>query len=296
MQNSKSLYSRCFAEYKLSDEDLKRLQHELLLILVDIKTVCDKYQIDYMLCGGTTLGAIRHGGFIPWDDDADIMMLRSEYEKLREVFCREFPGKYELAEPLSDPHYVGKLVKIYKKGTTFVEIAQAGVGGPDMIFVDIFLLENVPHPGLKRKLKAAVYDTAFKAASVCADYRYPSPLIMEKCRSDRELRRYYSLRRLFGFFFSAFGGMRFYLKICETLADQREESDWIGLVSDGAYLRRILPREMYTELTEVDFCGYQMKVPRDYDGYLRCEYGDYMQIPPPEQREVHSVYRIDFGG
>lgn len=294
MQDSKSLYTRCFPEYILSDDDLKRLQDTLLRMLVDIKAVCDEHRIDYMLCGGTTLGAVRHGGFIPWDDDVDIMMLRGEFEKFKKVFQKEFSDKYELVEPLSDPRYFGKLVKIFKKGTTFVEIPTAGVGGPDMIFVDLFLIENVPAPGVKRRLKALVYDLAFKAASVCLDFRYPSPPILEKGRTDRELRRYYALRRTLGFFFSIFGTPRFYLRICEKLADQKEETDWLGIPSDSGYLDRIYPRALFTDLTDAEFCGYEMKIPRDYDTYLRGEYGDYMQIPPPEKREIHSAYTIDF--
>ena len=295
MRESKSLYSRCFSEYSLSGEDLQKLQSVLLTILVDIKTVCDKYGIDYMLCAGTTLGAVRHQGFIPWDDDVDVMMLRSEFERFKKVFCSEFPEKYALVEPLSDPRYVSKLVKIYKKGTVFVELSTAGVGGPDMIFADLFLIENVPAPGLERKLKTIVYDIAFKAASVVVDYRYPSPPIVEKCRTDRELRRYYALRRFLGFCFSLFGSLRFYLKICEAIAKQKKETDWLGIPSDSGYADRIYPRELFTHLCEADFCGFRMKIPQDYDRYLRAEYGDYMQFPPPEKREVHSAYRISFG-
>ena len=295
MQDSKSLYTRCFAEYRLSDDTLKKLQQELLKILVDIKTVCDKYQIDYMLCAGTTLGAVRHQGFIPWDDDVDIMMLRGEFYKFKKAFSKEFPDKYELVEPLSDPRYLSKLVKIYKKGTTYVEIPTAGVGGPNMIFVDLFLIENVPAQGWKRNLKALAYNTAFRAASVCLDYKYHSPPILEKSRTDRDLKQYYSFRRLVGFFFSLFGSIRFYLKVCESLADQKEETDWVGIPSDSGYLDRIYPRALLTEFTEADFCGYKFKIPQDYDSYLKAEYGDYMQIPPPERREIHSAYKVDFG-
>ena len=86
MQDSKGLYSRCFSDYRLSAEELKQLQKVLLEILLDIKSVCEKYQINYMLSAGTALGAVRHKGFIPWDDDVDIMMLRSEFSKFKAVF------------------------------------------------------------------------------------------------------------------------------------------------------------------------------------------------------------------
>ena len=294
MQDSKGLYSRCFSDYRLSAEELKQLQKVLLEILLDIKSVCEKYQINYMLSAGTALGAVRHKGFIPWDDDVDIMMLRSEFSKFKAVFDDELSDRYELVEPLSNPHCYSKMVKIYKKGTTFVEIPTAGVHGPDMIFVDLFLLENLPKSGWKRKLKEIAYNVAFRASSVCLDYQYPSPPILQKSKVDRELRQYYSFRRFCGFFFSLFGNIRFYLKICESLAKSNEETDWVSMPSDTGYLGRVYPRRLFTSFTDAEFCGYMMKIPEDYDAYLSIDYGDYMQIPPPEKREVHSAYKISF--
>ena len=295
MKDSKGLYSRCFEEYRLNDETVKKLQSVLLNILVDFKTVCDRYEIDYSLSYGSVLGAIRHQGFIPWDDDVDVMMRREEYERFREVFKRELSDKYELVEPLSDPHYVSKMVKIYKKGTTFVEISTAGVGGPDMIFIDLFLIDNVPAPGFWRFLKKNTFELLFKAASVCIDYRYPSPPILEKCKTNRELKRYYSLRRTLGFFFTCLGGMPFYLRACESMARQKKKTGWLGIPSDGDLSVAVFPAKVLTELTTAMFCGYEMKIPKDYDTYLRTIYGDYMQIPPPEKREYHCAYKISFG-
>ena len=77
------MYSKSFKEYILSDETLKKVQGELFKILLDVKYVCEKYDIKYMLAGGTMLGAVRHKGFIPWDDDIDLFMFREEAEKLR---------------------------------------------------------------------------------------------------------------------------------------------------------------------------------------------------------------------
>lgn len=294
MQDSKGLYSKCFAEYRLSDEELKKLQNELLKMLVDVKTVCDKYGIDYLLGYGTLIGAVRHQGFIPWDDDIDIMMLRSEFERFKEVFCSEFPGKYEIVEPLSDPHYVSKMVKIYKKGTVYIEIPTAGVGGPDMIFIDLFLVDNVQAPGWKQKLKRLAYNFASRASSVCVDYQYPSEPILKTCKANLELKKYYDSRRALGFIFSHLGGMRFYLELCEKLSRQKKETGWLGTPATGDYIDGIYPERIFKESVELPFCGYMMRAPRDYDEYLRVMFGDYMQLPPPEKREFHAAYKISF--
>lgn len=293
MKSSKLLYSTYFEEYKLNDEQLKELQNALLFMFLDVKKVCDDNNIDYMMSGGTLLGTIRHKGFIPWDDDIDIMMLRSEYEKFKLVFAKTFKDKYILAEPLSDKRYVNKFPKIFKRDTKYIEIPYAGINDFDMLFIDIFIVENIPDSKVVQRIKSKIYNFAFKGASVCVDYLFPSPVIIEKAKINLEVSSYYNFRRKLGAIFSHIGGIYFYLRICERIARSKKQSKYLGVPSAISYEREILPREIFTKLTTGYFCGYEVKIPEEYDTYLSNLYGNYMEIPSKEKREVHVAYKVE---
>lgn len=289
---SKTLYSKSFKEYQLTEEQLKNLQNILLNMFLDIKKICDIHNIKYIMGGGSLLGTIRHKGFIPWDDDIDIMLLREEYNKLKDVFEKNLSEKYILAEPLSGNHYYSKMPKIYKKGTTYVEIPFAGIQSYNMVFIDVFIIEQIPKSAIIRKIKSNLYDFSYKASSVCLDYLYPSPAILDKCKYDDEVLQYYKFRRRLGFIFSKLGGINFYLWICEKLANSNSESEYLGVPAGISYEREILKKEVYLELTTGKFCGYDVNIPLHYDIYLKNLYGDYMKIPPIEKRENHMAYKV----
>ncbi len=293
MLDSKRMYSTYFKEYILDDATLKRLQDELLKILLDIDYVCKKHDIKYMLCGGTLIGAIRHKGFIPWDDDIDLMMIRSEAEKLVVAMREEFPEKYMVGVPLCDEQYVVKSIKIFKRGTKYVEIPFAGLSKFDMLFVDVLVIENVPANKFARTIHSKYYNFIYKAASVCVDYKYPSPVIEEKAKDYPELAKYWKTRKRLGNFFSHIGGMKFYLKQCEKVGNMKKHTGWLGIPSGGCVVENF-PEKMYLELTTAEFCGYQFPVPKDYDENLRVVFGDYMQIPEPSKRDCHVAYKIEF--
>src|SRR5690554_4039759 len=130
--------------YKLSENELKELQKVLLEIYCDIAAVCQKYNLHIILGGGTCLGAVRHNGFIPWDDDMDLLMFRKEYNKLLEVFEDELGDKYYLVD-LKKTHTGQKTyAKIMKRNTTYLEPCINENASPAGIFVDIFPLELLP--------------------------------------------------------------------------------------------------------------------------------------------------------
>ena len=120
MKKQKDIYSKVFSEFVFSDEQIELLHNTLFDMLMDIKRVCEKHNITFLLSGGSMLGAVRHKGFIPWDDDLDIMMLRSEYVKFREAVLSEMTDKYDLVEPL-DGKYTNKKPKLFLKNSVFTE-------------------------------------------------------------------------------------------------------------------------------------------------------------------------------
>ena len=289
---SKKLYSTYFKEYIISEESIEELHNALLGMFIDIKDYCDKYNIDYMVGGGTLLGAIRHKGFIPWDDDIDIMMTRENYEKFVLGFNECLGEKYLLAEPL-DELYFFKMPKVYKKNTTYVEIADVGLNSYNMLFIDLFILENVPAPGIKRNIRSKIYDLAYKGASACKDYLYPSPIIDAKANEIQEVAHFYNMRKKIGKLFSTLGGIEFYLKLCEKLEKYKKITGWIGCPAGISYEKEIFPKEVYQEIDEAEFCGMKVKIPRYYDVYLKNLYGNaYMKIPPLEKREYHVAYKV----
>ena len=125
-------------------EVLKKLQSVELEMLKDFDTLCEKYDIDYFGCGGTAIGALRHQGFIPWDDDIDIAFTRENYEKFLSVADKEYPGKYKVLNAETDSNYVLMTTRWVKCGTRFQEECFKDLDCDFGIFLDLYCFENIP--------------------------------------------------------------------------------------------------------------------------------------------------------
>ena len=129
---------------------LKKLHGVQVEMLHDFAQVCEKYKLPYFAVYGTAIGAVRHAGFIPWDDDIDVGMLRVDYDKFMEIFSKEMSDKYNLLTPQIDGRYSCTVTHIQRKNTKFVSEVTQNLKCEQCIFMDIFPFDYVPRDRKKQ--------------------------------------------------------------------------------------------------------------------------------------------------
>jgi lipopolysaccharide cholinephosphotransferase len=259
---------------RMTLEECKKVELDILLEVVKF---CEEHQIDYLLAYGTMLGAVRHKGFIPWDDDIDIYMTRSDRNKFLELFTGEAkPAHLEAIGP-HDPRSKHTFTKIIDNRTLKTEEHYTYPDGNLGVDIDIFTLDGQPD-------------------------------------DDREFERWFSkLERLYTLdFFMTLGKYEtlkrkiaavavFPVKIFYSRKKLRKKIDKIheaypyktskfAGATDGICCRRTdrAPRECFDEFIWADFEGHKFKMAKGYDVIMTKLYGDYMQLPPEEERLVHD--------
>lgn len=268
---------------ELTPEVLVELQSVQIEILEEIVRICEKHNLRYFLAFGTLLGAIRHKGFIPWDDDLDIGMPRDDYEKFMKVAKEELDERFFLQDTQIQPGYWLTFAKVRKNHTLFEEPSLVNMS-EDIhkgIFVDIF-----PHDYVKKNhglflriqfiLSKAIIETMYYKAGVF----------------DKSMLRYGALDAIFQCFSMQTLG-RIQEKIIK-LQGGKNAKYLADFQTTGNYLDAIYPVEWFYPLQDGEFAGKHFKIPNEWDAYLRATYGDYMVLPKEEDRVNHRTLRIVF--
>ena len=277
----------------ISEEDSKAQKKLLLEMYYELSALCDKHGLDYMAGGGTCLGAIRHNGFIPWDDDLDIMMPRASYEQLVKLLATGALGKnYEYDTPNADKDCKNTFLKVYRKNTLDVEITSEVAPGPRGIFIDIFPMDYAPNNKYHRKIKALISDF-LQAVCTCVLYaEYPSSLYREFMMQSKEGRKRYKRRMFLGKFFGIIPH-RVWVWWFDQLNAKSSKTDLMTIPTGrNHYMRETLPVSVFLPTQKHKFEDVEIRVPANYDVYLTSLYRDYMSIPPVEKRERHFVYKF----
>ena len=250
----------------------------MIKILKEIHRVCEKHNIKYFISDGTLLGAVRHGGFIPWDDDIDISMLREDYDKFINIGSNELKEEFFLQTADTDKDYnvYGTPLKVRHKNSIYREKWDVYKGRYSGIFVDIFPFDKVPDKELKRKFQ----------------FKLSKALITSKLKinfSDgvnlKSIAR--SSTQLLGKCIN----YKFIRKILHSTLKWNNDSK-SNKVKYGVELvwDLELPIEAIFPLKPIKFEGDTFWGPNDPDKVLSIQYGDYMKLPPESERATHAEY------
>ncbi len=240
-------------EKKLS---LPEIHEELICQLKDIVKICNKYGIEYNMMCGSLLGAVRHQGFIPWDDDIDLLITREQFEKFRKIYPQECDKRFEL---------------------TYLNTWTPRVMNRDpekaAAFTDFFILDSVPPAGLKRKvwyLKLHILQGMMKRNVDYSRFNLKNKIMLFGTH-------------ILGLPFST----QWKAKMYEKISTQNPPSDEVCM-SNGAFGlgQHIWHPEQFREKIEVPFEGVQVKIPKKYDEVLTVLFGPDYMTPPPENERV----------
>ena len=257
--------------------DSERVKIELCRMLQELIDILENNGLNYSIWAGTLLGAVRHGGFIPWDDDIDIAMLRSDYERLVNIIRnnKDYTN-----------HFIG-----FEIGTgdfSFVKYIDPNISvnrpyhNEKNLWIDIFPIDNIPE----------------KYGSFFRKQRWSSILYWEKREQvNKELRPFHTrnsmskLRYLALLPFVQFSSEQTIIgRLIENAKKyQNENSELIGNVINGFYEKEIFPQEWFKSFTTINFESLKVKTIKKYDLWLTRRYGDYMKLPPKEEQVNHGT-------
>lgn len=264
--------------YFITPSELRELQKIETEMLAEVDRVCKKCGIKYCISAGTQLGAIRHKGFIPWDDDADVAFLRPEYEKFRNACKTELDHeRFYFQDYRNTPGYRWGYGKLRRKNTSFVRLNQEHMPYPQGIFIDIMPYDNVPDSYIARKIHnfyCFLYRKCFWA---------PLGKMQEK------------------------GFKKVIYKILDKIPDRwlytsfnhfiwqcnQKKTKRIRILTfpvpgcENGYLRT-----SFENVVPIEFEGIKLMGMKDYNTYLSYKYGDYMKLPPIEKRKIHPVSKL----
>ena len=265
----------------MDEETLKKLHKIEVEILDEIVRICDKNNIDYFLVGGTLLGAVRHKGFIPWDDDIDIGMTRKDFKKFIECASKDLDSKYNIQYKDTNKEYYLNFIKIMKNNTIFEENDKIEYKGEKGIFVDIFPFDNT------NNRDSLVQFFQAKLSNLIRSILYIRIGIKSKNPFKKIIKNIL-------FFIPNQKLLNVQEKVMSL--NKNDNSKYLTAFSGTySYKKDTYLREKMFPLKKLSFEGKEYKVLNDYKYYLENLYGDnYMELPPVEKRKTHNPNRIKF--
>lgn len=266
----------------IKGDDFRKLQLLELDLLIELDRVCRENGIRYQIWGGTQLGAVRHKGFIPWDDDADVVMLREEYEKFRRCTNQLNPDICFFQDHENDPEYRWQYGKLRRTGTKYIRLGQEHIKCKTGVFLDVFPLDDIPISTIGQMLQDFH----------CFCLRKIMWSEVGRVSEKGFLKIWYTLLSKIPVDF-AFKQVNWYAKRSSNSSPNKVRTLCYTSIGKLYYKHPIkerygMPKRWFCNVEEFEFEGKKLIGLKDYDEYLRFSFGDYMELPPEEKREQHA--------
>lgn len=276
---------------ELTDEQLKKLQKVILEIADDIIGLCERNKINYHLTGGTALGAVRHKGFIPWDDDIDIDVAREDYDELIKLIEKEYKEKYFIHNPQNKNGYSIPNTQIRLKNTIV-----RGVNDDNSqecgAYIDIAIIENTFDNKVIRSIHGSI-SLALGLIVSCRKFAKNRKYLLN-LTDDATTIKTFKKKIFIGYLFSFLTLRRWTIiydrwnKICKN-----NKTKYVTVPTGRKhFFGELYERKDFYLSTVADFEGRKWKIPKNYSKYLGHMYGDYMKIPDKSKREKHVLKEL----
>ena len=274
-----------FKTKRYDDDTLKHLQKVQKMMLKDFIKICEENNILYFVNGGTLLGTIRHGGFIPWDDDIDLMMFRKDFEKLNKLMSEKSNEKYRLINVLNEEEYHYTWARFTLLNTELREWWADQVDYKVNIFIDIFIMDNLPD----NKIKRFIFKWRCFMLNQMVQY---SIIKFENESKPKEIIQQLAHYILKIMPVSPMAIKKRCIKTYKKYEDYESDEvcDFPALV-----LLPIYKRNDWLPPKKAQFDELEVNVPNNPDAILTIIYGDYMKLPPEDKRFRPAPEKIDFG-
>lgn len=273
-----------------TQEELLKIQSLELKALSVLIEICEKLSIDYFLVGGSCLGAVRHNGFIPWDDDIDVGMTREDYLRFLAQAPEHLPKGYTLQTPYNCKQNPYFYTKLRIDGTKFVEYRNRRVKMHHGIYIDIFPYDEVPDDEKRNLREYLRYRRLIQLAvfrQCPGPYKKPDNAV-RMCKAIVVRAMYYVLHLI------PYRSLMRKLDKLATKNNGANQQTYACLLTSVWKAGSVRKEDLYP-LLDHKFEELTVKIPRNWDAYLKTQYGDYWKLPPEDQRVGHRPYEIDFG-
>lgn len=273
---------------EIKNEEIQKVELKILKVL---SAICEKESLEYFLMYGTLLGAVRHKGFIPWDDDLDIMMKRFDYDKLLQylILHEKELEPYKLFSKLNNPDYPFMIARFCDTRYKYLANNEADCGMG--IFIDIYPLDGAGHSwrevqrnGNYFRFLSSMCFLASREHFFLSRKEYSAKINLKTTTIKFPL---YLVAKMFG--------VKYFLKRLDTLKDKYkyEECDFVGPTTwQSDYKRDVMKKEWVDKTVFIEFEGEKFRVPKEYKKVLEHKYGNYMEMPPAEKQVATHDYKV----